>query len=264
MNLMAEEAFSHLEKKSLLSMPVNLEEKEANAREKDHATEKEAEDHLQETNVSSAAKQATGRESVQKVTEVEIAVEEATETVDQGIEIMLEEKEGASLVEARDILLETVERIEEMIRETVEGKVVEEENQLELGSQSVPPQAILHHGLEARSKKTVMIDMRERLTESTRAEVASEEDREAILTPDQDLDLTAIHTIPETKSSPVREAAKEVEGGEEAELLIPETEKEGDHTQKTRDLDQIHIQEDQPAFQDPREVRLLEMLTKIG
>lgn len=62
MNLMAEEAFSHPEKKSLLSMPVNLEEKEATAREIDHATEKEAEDHLQETNVSSAAKQATGKD----------------------------------------------------------------------------------------------------------------------------------------------------------------------------------------------------------
>ena len=66
MNLMAEEVFSHQEKKSLLSMPENLEEIgieeiEANAREIDHATEKEAEDLLQETNVSSAAKQATGK-----------------------------------------------------------------------------------------------------------------------------------------------------------------------------------------------------------
>jgi hypothetical protein len=66
MNLMAEEVFSHQEKKSLLSMPENLEEIgieeiEATAREIDHATEKEAEDHLQETNVSSAAKQATGK-----------------------------------------------------------------------------------------------------------------------------------------------------------------------------------------------------------
>ena len=40
---------------------------------------------------------------------LEVVKEEATETVDQEKETMLEEREGASLVEVKDILLETVE-----------------------------------------------------------------------------------------------------------------------------------------------------------
>jgi len=268
MNLMAEEVFSHQEKKSLLSMPENLEgigieEIEATAREIDHATEKEAEDHLQETNVSSAAKQATGPENVQSeetMTEVEVVKEEATETVDQEKETMLEEREGASLVEVKDILLETVERIKETIPEIEEEKGVEAENQLGLGFPSALLLATPHHGPRARSKKIEMIDMKELLTESTKVEVANVEDREAILTLDQDLDPIAIHTILEIKNTPQREVAKEVEADEEAEPLIQETKREESPTQKTQDLDPIHTQKD--PFQDLQEVKLLGMRRK--
>ena len=103
------------------------------------------------------------------MTEVEVVKEEATETVDQEKEIMPEEREGASLVEVKDILLETVERIKDAIPEIEEEKGVEAENQPELGFPSALLLATPHHGPRARSKKIEMIDMKELLTESTKA-----------------------------------------------------------------------------------------------